>query len=723
MKLPSWISVIGVVAANQGTPCAGPSESSCLTGLACSWNAEAGNCYVDPVKFTSQQAMAELMTVMKNLEPEQTKSAQLTATNNLGIIGLQLMQNSDLFNGLDLESWMPYGSMNFMSGMMAPGGFFGNQLTNQYFSCPIDVPFCARKACTSHFDNEKNAYTCYSEPGCCFDQNLYLHKRMFGDTFYNSVPVCYRAIDNPLFNQLSEEVTNQGNQFNPSYIGPIVNKVVSFMNSPLTNNHLKNYMQCAPDANTFQSYEFLQKLQGRFPAQSQTINMMMLAGRDNYFNSLVEVLTPTCGWANINQYECVLSGCCWSNSKCQAPLKLADVTDEQLNNAMNHINFLEFVDATASTPDAKALSLNEMMAVQAMNSGNMNNPMFANFFQGQDMSKLLKYQYLLNGNKQQTFPGLMNYALMNGGKLDFSNVAQSNLSGLSNLAFLTSSTDKNDYMKTMVNNWAAQSLGINPSTLWMIQGYKENPITSSASDSGLGFPTATNDLFGSSKLADYFKTQALLGGKVEFGGIFGQESTSTCPAQDVSVNCMAPSSNQLTDFLGLHKEKALCQAKGCCWDQSRQNHNSFGLTRYTCDWNPEWSIYQKFSFLPSLSQSLRGCCALSACVQNEGRQTQHNIPAAPVHVVNESAPVVNAPVVNAPIISAMPVEDTVLSITYGEWKESSCTVSCGGGVMTKYRDCQSGCSGLRYKRQFKHNIPCNQHACEYNVNVLNVIKN
>merc|ERR1712003_55012 len=141
---------------------------------------------------------------MKNLEPEATKSAQVSATNNLGII--------------------------------APGGFFGNQLTNQYFSCPIDVPFCARKACTSHFDNEKNAYTCYSEPGCCFDQNLYLHKRMFGDTFYQHVPACYRAIDNPLFNQLSEEVTNQGNQFNPSYIGPIVNKVVSFMNSPLANS-------------------------------------------------------------------------------------------------------------------------------------------------------------------------------------------------------------------------------------------------------------------------------------------------------------------------------------------------------------------------------------------------------------------------------------------------------------------------------------------------------
>merc|ERR1739838_886348 len=33
--------------------------------------------------------------------------------------------------------------------------------------------------------------------------------------------------------------------------------------------------------------------------------------------------------------------------------------------------------------------------------------------------------------------------------------------------------------------------------------------------------------------------------------------------------------------------------------------------------------------------------------------------------------------------------------------------------LTKYRDCISGCDSLRFKRQFKHNNPCNQHACEY----------
>ena len=67
-------------------------------------------------------------------------------------------------------------------------------------------------------------------------------------------------------------------------------------------------MQCAPQEKSFQSYEFLNKLQAKFPAQAQTINMMMLAGQDNYFSDLVSVLTPSFGWTNINKHECDKAG-------------------------------------------------------------------------------------------------------------------------------------------------------------------------------------------------------------------------------------------------------------------------------------------------------------------------------------------------------------------------------------------------------------------------------
>ena len=70
-----------------------------------------------------------------------------------------------------------------------------------------------------------------------------------------SVPVCYRAVDNPLFDQLAEQVTSQGEQFNPAYIAPIVNKVTSFMGSPITRPG-KNL----PKNLKFSSYSSLQNI-------------------------------------------------------------------------------------------------------------------------------------------------------------------------------------------------------------------------------------------------------------------------------------------------------------------------------------------------------------------------------------------------------------------------------------------------------------------------------
>ena len=34
--------------------------------------------------------------------------------------------------------------------------------------------------------DDSNAYNCYSQPGCCFDQDLFLYRQMFGSDFYKS---------------------------------------------------------------------------------------------------------------------------------------------------------------------------------------------------------------------------------------------------------------------------------------------------------------------------------------------------------------------------------------------------------------------------------------------------------------------------------------------------------------------------------------------------------
>ena len=47
-----------------------------------------------------------------------------------------------------------------------------------------------------------------------------------------SVPVCYRAIDNQLFNQLARQVSTNG-QFLPSFVQPLVDQVITLMQNPM----------------------------------------------------------------------------------------------------------------------------------------------------------------------------------------------------------------------------------------------------------------------------------------------------------------------------------------------------------------------------------------------------------------------------------------------------------------------------------------------------------
>ena len=61
--------------------------------------------------------------------------------------GSGLASSSGDLRALDLSSWM-FTSNNFLSQSMSPGGLFGNSLTQNYFQCPLDVPFCARQECS-----------------------------------------------------------------------------------------------------------------------------------------------------------------------------------------------------------------------------------------------------------------------------------------------------------------------------------------------------------------------------------------------------------------------------------------------------------------------------------------------------------------------------------------------------------------------------------------------
>merc|ERR1711953_442935 len=110
-------------------------------------------------------------------------------------------------------------------------------------------------------------------------------------------------------------------------------------------------------------------------------------------------------------------------------------------------------------------------------------------------------------------------------------------------------------------------------------------------------------------LTDYFKYQAMMQGKIEFGSLFGNDAVSTCPAAEVSVNCMEPSSTQFTDFLA------------------------------------------------SIQTSLRGCCALPACVQHDARPVMSNPDAVVGPRPSFNSPVAMSQLMSGNTIDAMTLND------------------------------------------------------------------
>ena len=497
-------------------------------------------------------------------------------------------------------------------------------------------------------------------------------------------------------------------------------------------------MQCPPSDKTYQAYQFLQNLSAKFPKHGNTLTWMMSV--DQYFDDLIDVLTPQCGWVGMNAQECVMQGCCWrsSTNKCVGALPAAEITEEKLDTAFNHINFVKILQKSGrQVPDWKSLNIQNMLAVQSMKDQTQNQGLNPMWFAGGDLKNYMTLNALTSG---QDLSGMAMYSVLTGKPMDFTLASGQNLALLSNIAALTQ--EDRTFQQLMVDNFAASTLGINPGNLWMIRNNQGSGVVAADNLSdGVGIPTPS--ISDDSAMGKYLKYSTLFGGKVTDNLLGGKNEQ--CPAQEVSINCMQPTSYDFSDFMGLYTQKSLCKARGCCWDQSRQNNNAFGLTRYTCHWNPEWDLYRRFSFLPHLDASLRGCCAVSACVQPEGRQ--HGAEGAlfgprpfrgqpfqikPQEIVKQKieqeilTPLVdkfgkqiidNQPFLAPALLPKNNGSKGVAHAKYTEWMEDSCSVECGGGTKNKYRDCVSGCGGLKSRREIKSGIPCNTHACNNGMNI------
>ena len=90
---------------------------------------------------------------------------------------------------------------------------------------------------------------------------------------------------------------------------------------------------------------------------------------------------------------------------------------------------------------------------------------------------------------------------------------------MSNLLALTNDDGTSSLKERLLEQFAASTLGLDTNTLWMIRNFENGQAINSDLDVGLGLPEKAD--FGTDKLKDYFKYQALSQGKVEFGSLFG----------------------------------------------------------------------------------------------------------------------------------------------------------------------------------------------------------
>ena len=158
---------------------------------------------------------------------------------------------------------------------------------------------------------------------------------------------------------------------------------------------------------------------------------------DQYFDDLIDVLTPQCGWIGMNAQECVMQGCCWrsTTNKCVGALPAAEITEQKLDTAFNHINFVKILQKSGrQVPDWKSLNIQNMLAVQSMQDQTQNQGLNPMWFAGGDLKNYMTLNALTSG---RDLSGMAMYSVLTGKPMDFTLASGQNLALLSNIAALT----------------------------------------------------------------------------------------------------------------------------------------------------------------------------------------------------------------------------------------------------------------------------------------------
>jgi len=303
MKISSILAIGGA----NADFCKENNQQECDSASMCSWN--GSGCY--QASMQASAVSVGLTAALSNVMSGMLMSDQQTASINTS-------GNSRMASMMSTVGVAPPASASSNSRM---GGMFGMMAAqnsmfgmNQFMKCPFNVPYCERTACTmtplSSSPLERDAFQCYSRPGCCFDETLFVYRQLFGQGFFRGTPLCYRAIDNPIFNQLTQT------SYHPTFLSSIVNTVIMANKNAYTNMQARSFIGCPPAADDFTRIQFIQKVAG-----NNWLIMSQLSDEDGY-NDFVEAVSPACGWGGIMEDECFLIGCCWNagSSTCGSPL-------------------------------------------------------------------------------------------------------------------------------------------------------------------------------------------------------------------------------------------------------------------------------------------------------------------------------------------------------------------------------------------------------------------
>ncbi|CAG5090900.1 Oidioi.mRNA.OKI2018_I69.PAR.g12758.t1.cds [Oikopleura dioica] len=194
----------------------------------------------------------------------------------------------------------------------------GSGPLNDYLSCPVNIPFCNRKKCTNMYGQDPlTAGECFSIPGCCFDHNLQLYRMSFGQTFMRGTPVCYQAISTPMYKVFSGAMTFQ----HPWFMQPIVNKINDFADTDQGYRLMMEMHQCPMKGQlTSATLRFEQQLSQIWPMYTT----LRFKG-SQIMDDLLYSLAPFCGWTGVTKGQCMLVGCCWSETtnSCLRPVDLS----------------------------------------------------------------------------------------------------------------------------------------------------------------------------------------------------------------------------------------------------------------------------------------------------------------------------------------------------------------------------------------------------------------